>query len=280
MNDLDRIRQLAGLSVSKKLNEGVSHCTSMKEGIELGNENDGQEAYYIIDSSSKGIKAGPYQSRNEATRAAQSFSQFNPQQHTIDIGVDDNGVLVDNAPFEEGIELGDENDVQEAYYIIDTRTKAIKAGPYQSSSEAMMAAKGAPGFNPQQYTIDIGVDDGGILVNNAPFEEDIENGYNDQYNVDGEDFFPSGADGAVVHASGASGAHQGDNPEQKFMQVAEVHKELVYGYRSYLREGEKEHEENRDAAQRELDRRESEGEDMSGHHVDPKTYKIVKTKQK
>jgi len=70
------------------------------------------------------------------------------------------------------------------------------------------------------------------------FEEafDIKNGYDDINNANGNDYFPNGADSPVVRATGPSGARQGDNPEQKKMQVAEVHKELVYGYRKYLKE--------------------------------------------
>jgi len=70
------------------------------------------------------------------------------------------------------------------------------------------------------------------------FEEafDMQNGYNDVDNANGNDFFPNGADSPVVRAVGPSGARQGDNPEQKRMQVAEVHKELVYGYRNFLKE--------------------------------------------
>ncbi len=73
------------------------------------------------------------------------------------------------------------------------------------------------------------------------FEEafDIKNGYDDINSADGNDYFPNGADGPVVRATGPSGARQGDNPEQKKMQVAEVHKELVYSYRSFLSESKK-----------------------------------------
>jgi hypothetical protein len=67
-------------------------------------------------------------------------------------------------------------------------------------------------------------------------EEDINNGYDDVNVASGNDFFPNGADSPVVRAVGPSGARQGDNPEQKRMQVAEVHKELVYGYRNFLKE--------------------------------------------
>jgi len=63
---------------------------------------------------------------------------------------------------------------------------------------------------------------------------DFQNGYDDINDAHGDDYFPNGADSPVVKTVGPSGARQGDNPEQKKMQVAEVHKELVYGYRNYL----------------------------------------------
>jgi hypothetical protein len=74
----------------------------------------------------------------------------------------------------------------------------------------------------------------------GPFEEaiDLNNGYGGTKG-DGQDYFPDGADGPVVKNAGPSGARYGDNPEQKKMQVAEVHKELVYGYRDYLKESSK-----------------------------------------
>lgn len=67
-------------------------------------------------------------------------------------------------------------------------------------------------------------------------EEDIGNGYNDTHCATGDDFFPNGADGPVTTEVGPSGARQGDNPEQKKMAVAEMHKELVYNYRKFLKE--------------------------------------------
>ncbi|MFI5405757.1 MAG: hypothetical protein ACHQ1D_04505 [Nitrososphaerales archaeon] len=72
----------------------------------------------------------------------------------------------------------------------------------------------------------------------SPMEEDLQNGYNDQYYASGNDYFPNGADGPVVRSVGPSGARHGDNPEQKYMktEIEEVHKELVYGYRSFLKE--------------------------------------------
>jgi hypothetical protein len=70
-------------------------------------------------------------------------------------------------------------------------------------------------------------------------EEDLQNGYDDKHFASGNDYFPNGADGPVVKKVGPSGARQGDNPEQKKMQVDEVHKELVYGYRAFLGESKK-----------------------------------------
>jgi hypothetical protein len=70
-------------------------------------------------------------------------------------------------------------------------------------------------------------------------DEDLQNGYNDKHVASGNDYFPNGADGPVVKKVGPSGARQGDNPEQKKMQVDEVHKELVYGYRAFLGESAK-----------------------------------------
>jgi len=65
---------------------------------------------------------------------------------------------------------------------------------------------------------------------------DLNNGYDDVNVAQGSDYFPTGADGPVTKSAGPSGARQGDNPEQKKMEVTEVHKELVYGYRSFLKE--------------------------------------------
>jgi hypothetical protein len=76
------------------------------------------------------------------------------------------------------------------------------------------------------------------LSHRSPVDEayDINNGYKDVKVADGQDYFPNGADGPVVKKVGPSGAKQGDNPEQKKMQIEETHKELVYAYRKYLSE--------------------------------------------
>jgi len=70
-------------------------------------------------------------------------------------------------------------------------------------------------------------------------EEDLNNGYDNVKSMTPDDYFPNGADSPATKNVGPSGAHQGDNPEQKKMAVAEMHKELVYSYRSFLKESSK-----------------------------------------
>ena len=70
-------------------------------------------------------------------------------------------------------------------------------------------------------------------------ETELNNGYDDIKYMNSTDYFPNGADSPVVRKTGPGGARQGDNPEQKKMQVAETHKELVYRYRDYLKESKK-----------------------------------------
>lgn len=66
----------------------------------------------------------------------------------------------------------------------------------------------------------------------------LNNGYDDINDANGQDYFPTGADSPVVRDIGGN-SKQGDNPEQKRVAVAEVHKELVYSYRKYLGENSK-----------------------------------------
>jgi hypothetical protein len=66
---------------------------------------------------------------------------------------------------------------------------------------------------------------------------DLNNGYDEEHDASATDYFPTGADSPVVTAIGGN-AKSGDNPEQKRVAVAEVHKELVYSYRNYLKESE------------------------------------------
>jgi hypothetical protein len=89
----------------------------------------------------------------------------------------------------------------------------------------------------EDQTNDEIIDDDSEL-NEDELEEayDLNNGYEDVKYAKGSDYFPTGADSPVTSHTGPSGARQGDNPEQKRMEVAEAHKELVYNYRKFLKE--------------------------------------------
>lgn len=141
----------------------------------------------------------------------------------------------------EAISLGDPELGMPKYYLVNHHTGAVTAGPFNSFGEAI-ADKTAKHFIVKNgiHTIEYGMedDDGQFTPADKGVEEayDFNNGYYDINNANGSDYFPSGADSPVTKNVGPSGAHQGDNPEQKRMQVAEVHKELVYSYRNFLKE--------------------------------------------
>jgi len=127
--------------------------------------------------------------------------------------------------FEEGI--GDSTD--KVGYALKALIDAMKTSQ-DPESEVHWVAK-THNVSPQELT-----QAWQQYTRNGAMDEDLNNGYDDINDASGNDFFPNGADSPVVSTVGPSGARQGDNPEQKKMQVAEVHKELVYGYRNYLNE--------------------------------------------
>lgn len=128
---------------------------------------------------------------------------------------------------EQGIE-GEEHDAiiqrLESDFFPDDSSFDMMNGPDDFSDDAEALASAGHGSD-EDY--------GG---GDFPMEEDINNGYDDVNFASGNDFFPNGAVSPVVTDVGPSGARHGDNPAQKKMQVAEVHKELVYGYRNFLME--------------------------------------------
>ena len=103
---------------------------------------------------------------------------------------------------------------------------------YDPDDDYMGPLEEADEQDPQQQ-----IDDESEL-NEDELEEayDLNNGYEDVKYSKGSDYFPTGADSPVTSHTGPSGARQGDNPEQKRMEVAEAHKELVYNYRKFLKE--------------------------------------------
>lgn len=72
-------------------------------------------------------------------------------------------------------------------------------------------------------------------------EGELNNGYKKHHVVKKDGYFPTGQDQSVSDEAGPSSAKHGDNPMQKRtkIQVKEaraIHKDLVYGYRSFLKE--------------------------------------------
>lgn len=116
--------------------------------------------------------------------------------------------------------------------MADAETMDLEpTGSFDMSDDAAALASAGHGSDEDYYQ------DG----SDFEFDEayDLNNGYSDVELANGGDYFPNGADSPVVKATGPSGARQGDNPEQKKMQVAETHRELVYAYRNYLKESAK-----------------------------------------
>lgn len=129
--------------------------------------------------------------------------------------VPEDDVNYDFADHFDDIVNGDDETLKRAY-------GAVRAGMYETPERFIKICKAA--LN---------------MLNGVTEAFDLQNGYDDINDASGNDYFPSGADSPVVRDTGPSGARQGDNPEQKKMQVDEVHKELVYGYRNFLKESAK-----------------------------------------
>jgi hypothetical protein len=138
---------------------------------------------------------------------------------------------------------------QGGYYISDWYDSDETVASYENGRDLMAENQSRPGANagaekaspntvpfPRCGQQSKSMEESGIEDESDLLPEDLNNGYDDVHYVTGGDYFPNGADGPVVKAVGPSGARQGDNPEQKKMQVAETHKELVYSYRNYLKE--------------------------------------------
>jgi len=140
---------------------------------------------------------------------------------------------------------------EDAFYIVNDEND-ICAGPYPSTRHAKHDIQRLRWYDPMKHDIQFGFEDsngkfsklgeGKREMKKTDEAYDFNNGYYDRHQADEEgtypDFaFPSGADSPVLGSTGAAGAHQGDNPEQKKMAVTEdIFKEMVYKYRSHLKE--------------------------------------------
>lgn len=218
--NLQRMRLLAGLS----LNESVQSIPSLAEGITAKQ----------IDSAQQDIDLD-------------QGSQFTEKAQVVSCNQSNHSNVV-NACAMNTSTVVNETDDDEKY---DQILQAIAAifGPEVWDMDSMQdLAQTLEQANPTDQEIQYIIKTGALpprLVNlefnqgdSFQFDEayDINNGYNDKKVLDGQDYFPTGADGSVVKKTGPSGAKQGDNPEQKKMDVAETHKELVYSYRNFLKE--------------------------------------------
>jgi len=247
---------------------------AMSERIELGDESADEPGWFIVRADGF-IGAGPYQSEQEAHSDSQRLHWFNSANgddfafgHDVDgkFVYDDSGEEATDISGVDGENLGsggmDEfelDNTNDPYGIDDPApmestadaeiTDDMVRAAYQARHEAFVsnapnkyqladyASMLANKFAQQQSVKNHGKGFDPMSGNLLP--EDINNGYDDIEVADGQDFFPNGADSPVVKKVGPSGARQGDNPEQKKMQVAETHKELVYNYRKFLKESSK-----------------------------------------
>jgi len=129
--NLQRMRQLAGLPASKQLTEGVSAIPGIgpsagrgtesdmqtsgtvgrdeaygefdasqdqptEEGIELGDDNDTVPSYYVVDGDDYKIMSGPYTKDEypDIKRYMKTKRWFDPNIHTIEFGIEDDGVFM------------------------------------------------------------------------------------------------------------------------------------------------------------------------------------------
>lgn len=127
--------------------------------------------------------------------------------------------------------------------LLGLNIEGLKDRAKENSLQGFVQFVNIDSRNNQPYVSDWFIDDETVVgyengkeIFSLPVSEDLNNGYNDINYACGDDYFPDGADGPVVDKTGPSGARQGDNPEQKKMQISEVHTELVYSYRKFLEE--------------------------------------------
>lgn len=214
MNDLDRMRKLAGI-----LTESVSMVPGLGEKIELGDETADEPGWFIVRADGT-IGAGPYASEGEARNDIRSLQWFDSSA---------------------GDDFAFGHDVDGKFVYDDSGEEAEDISGIDGEN---LGSGGMDEFELNNTNDPLDVDDPAPMEEVDAFAsddvyEDLNNGYDDIKFMNPGDFFPDGADSPVAGNVGPSGARQGDNPEQKKMQVAETHKELVYNYRKFLKESSK-----------------------------------------
>lgn len=126
---------------------------------------------------------------------------------------------------------GDESD-------ICTQCNGSGEGMYDGTTCSACNGSGETGTVGDPEDFDIPFDDESMFEE-IEEEFDLNNGYNEFETADMGDYFPTGSDGPSVPDLGPGNARQGDNPEQKKLEIAEAHKDLVYNYRKFLKESNK-----------------------------------------
>lgn len=250
MDDLKRIKQLAGLlkeepnqpdgksplddRIPRDLESEADAAADMDARAYGGEFDEGKHwgsdlNYSVLFKTNKDdqkISVAQYDSEEDANK----FLQYIIQQGG-------NGIIRSNhnkkeqgldekLEFEEDLEEGSGPKEKEHSKYVNRSSPASKEAVARRREEMAAAAAAKPG----QELLD--------RIKNKGLEEGLDNGYKTR-EVCGSDFFPDGADSPVVDKVGPSGAKQGDNPEQKRMMVAELHKDLVYKYRKFLNESNK-----------------------------------------
>jgi len=256
MNELDRMRKLAGI-----LTESVMAVPA------IGNQEDNMQTVGTIgrDNADASFDAAqPAVDEGAGNPLDAMFNVFNARlQELLSSGVDPQEAVdvIQQEMDQEGIEA----DQQDA--IMDMLNDSVSnsdsgdndnntcvacngsgEGQYDGTRCSSCGGSGVDQGEQDDDDFDPPDDDGDDYI--GPFEEaapehefdeafDLQNGYDDEHDASGNDYFPNGADSPVVSRVGPSGARHGDNPEQKKMAVAETHKELVYNYRKFIKESSK-----------------------------------------
>lgn len=233
--NLQRIKQLAGI----KLNEGVMAVPGIGQDGEIDEKSTSEKQARFMAAAAHNPEfakeAGMDRSvAKEFNNADTGTKQLSNAMKTNETLASEEDILMQQ--YRDGDISRDEfMDQMDRIAYTDNSMRqgemGLRGGDTQSGHDAWSLDQSDDGLNGDEYE----------YSDQEEFDEayDLNNGYDDINCADGSDYFPNGADGPVVKSVGPSGARQGDNPEQKKMQVAEVHKELVYGYRNYLKETKK-----------------------------------------
>lgn len=214
---------------------GMQWFDQDRHSIEYGIDDDGMFVSddnndYFVDESVPAIDSCNQDNPENADLACAMEEEFDYQPQDVEVSI--NHVLTDEALNYWGDRYNSlVNSFVEPYKAIGVIKKEMADEGYEQYDIDEVVDSIEDAFGEDQFK---DAEFGNIDSLDEDF--DLNNGYDEYHCADGTDYFPTGADSPVTKDVGPSGARQGDNPEQKKMQIAETHKELVYAYRSYLNE--------------------------------------------